>query len=354
MRITRRSADMNTNSIHDPPRKRNNYLPMDTISKGNLATRCIGQVSSDLLNTCFSIIRPNIWYSVIPLDNETSDISSGIRQKWEDILPLLIHTGLIKKNSLSCNGFDVFQPKWHEFVQNFPGSEKLHFTNFRKKGEELRYYVCLGKPTFHNYTKQNNAIQRKSFAFEQLFYMNTADRELRQIMNNHIFKLKDMFNNMTITQDTPEYTIPDPDNEIQSTADTPVIPPPTVTPVVSTPSIVSPELAPVTSPQVTTPHPAVIPTPSSVSPTHPEVKFAMLLDFETATRIHRSGDGLIPIHKRIQPSELEQVIIFLTMNRWGYTNDQLTYKQRKLIQSAACRLTAYDYGYAKPFGTTQI
>ena len=80
----------------------------------------------------------------------------------------------------------------------------------------------------------------------------------------------------------------------------------------------------------------------------------MQLDFRSTTRIHRSGDGLIPIHKRIQPSELERVIIFLTMNRWGYTNKELTFKQRKLIQSAACRLTAYDYGYAKPFGTTWI
>ena len=136
----------------------------------------------------------------------------------------------------------------------FSRPREASFINFREKGEELRYFVCLDGPTFHNYTKQNNAIQRKSFAFEQLSYMNVADRELCKILINHMFKLKDVFINMTITQDTSESTIPDLGNELQSTPDALVITPQRITAVVL--------------PPIVSPHPTAIPTPSPITPTH--------------------------------------------------------------------------------------
>ena len=95
---TRRSAAMNTQSSLDPARKRNKRMPENTISGGIQRRLCIAQISANLLSTCFSRLNPHIWYSVLPSNDGIADISSETRQKWENILPLLIHSHLLKKD----------------------------------------------------------------------------------------------------------------------------------------------------------------------------------------------------------------------------------------------------------------
>ena len=180
MKVTRHSTGRDTSPNHDRPRKRNNHISIKTISKGSTISQCIGQVSRELLTTLFYQIRPIIQYSVVSYDAETSDISSSTRQKWELFLLLLIHTGLVRKNSTSNNGFDIHQPKWEEFALNFPGVTKLHFVNFRKNGKVQQFFVCLGKPIFSNYSKQEKAISNKKIVLEELGYMDTFDKELKK------------------------------------------------------------------------------------------------------------------------------------------------------------------------------
>ena len=97
MRVSRRSTDLRTLSGEASARKRNKYPPPDTITSGRLTKRCNAEISGDLLTAVFDRMMPNIWYSVIPSDGQNADISSGTRQRWEYILPLLLHYGLLEQ-----------------------------------------------------------------------------------------------------------------------------------------------------------------------------------------------------------------------------------------------------------------
>ena len=96
---TRRS-----NSARTPPqpvssRKRTKTAAKVTPLQGYRLAPCAGQVSSNLLTTCFERMRAQIWYSILPSDGQNSDISSGTRQSWDHLLPILLRLGLLKKMS---------------------------------------------------------------------------------------------------------------------------------------------------------------------------------------------------------------------------------------------------------------
>ena len=97
MKVSKRRTGVISSPIRDRSRRRVNDPAIDLQSEGNPLTECIGLVSRDLLVTSFLQIRRNIWYSVVPENDETSNISTGMRQIWDDIMSLLIHCGLIKK-----------------------------------------------------------------------------------------------------------------------------------------------------------------------------------------------------------------------------------------------------------------
>ena len=97
MLVKRRRAAINLPPMRSPFRRRVDNHTIELLSKGTDITRSIGLDSRDLLSTSFLQICRNILYSVVPEDDETSDISNGTRQMWDDIMSLLIHCGLIKK-----------------------------------------------------------------------------------------------------------------------------------------------------------------------------------------------------------------------------------------------------------------
>ena len=97
MKVSKRRTGVISSPIRDRSRRRVNDPAIDLQSEGSPLTKCIGLVSRDLLVTSFLQIRPNIWYLVVPEKDETSDISTGMRQIWADIMSLLIYCGLIKK-----------------------------------------------------------------------------------------------------------------------------------------------------------------------------------------------------------------------------------------------------------------
>ena len=97
MRVTRRSTGLRTPPIMESSRKRNNYTPIVTPCEGFHNQECIAQVSARLLTSCFSQMSRDIWFSIAPNLVKTSNISTGTRQEWQYILPLLLHTGLLEK-----------------------------------------------------------------------------------------------------------------------------------------------------------------------------------------------------------------------------------------------------------------
>ena len=69
------------------------------------------------------------------------------------MLPLLLHSGLLKKTDESGDIFDVMPKIWDVFTQNVSGKSKLHFVMCRKLGQPRQHYVCLSKPTFSSVHK---------------------------------------------------------------------------------------------------------------------------------------------------------------------------------------------------------
>ena len=159
MRVSRRSTVMRTSSGEASARKRNKYPPLDTITNGRLTKRCNSEITGDLLTAVFERMRPNIWYCVVPSDGQNASISSGTRQRWEYILPLLLHYGLLEQKG---EGFAVMAKKWDTFVQNMKTNYKLNFVAIRPKGELRQYYICLGKPTYTSPLKQKRDIANKN------------------------------------------------------------------------------------------------------------------------------------------------------------------------------------------------
>ena len=122
------------------------------------------------------------------------------------------------------------------------------------------------------------------------------------------------------------------------------------------------ETSPNPTPSVTlTDPPTPISVPAPLTHNHPptspyeaDINFAMTLDFAAKPRVHRSGEGKVNIHKKVQPCENHQMLVIFTAIKWGCKNLRFALKERNLIKDAACRTIAYDYGYQKPFGRQRI
>ena len=175
MRVTKRPTSMRTSSSEVSASNRNKYPPPDIITSGHLTKRCIVEVSGDLLTAVFERMKLNIWYSVIPSDGQNADISSVTRQRWEYILPLLLHCGLLEQKG---EGFYVMARKWDNFVQNMKTNYQLDFAAIKPKGELRQYYLCHDKPTYTSPLKQIRDVANKKYTFEQISYPDTADRIL--------------------------------------------------------------------------------------------------------------------------------------------------------------------------------
>ena len=116
MKVSKRRTGVISSPICECSRRRVNDPAIDLQSEGHSPTKCIGLVSWDLLVTSFSQIRPNIWFLVVPESDEMSDISTGTRQKWDDIMSLLIHCGLKKKIAWQAMVSTLFHQNGTNFV----------------------------------------------------------------------------------------------------------------------------------------------------------------------------------------------------------------------------------------------
>ena len=274
-------------------------------------------------------MRPYIWYSVLPSNDGNTDISSGTRQRWDHMLPILKHIGLLQEKQQATNEFEVFATKWNEFVRQMPGSSKLHFVSFRKKGKAKQFYLCLVDSTFKSPTKQLEAVSNKKFAFEELTYLDYADKELRKMLVAHISKLSISTLMAAPTPPTPPpipfslaseppiqfappppasvTTTPPPEyvtttpSPLESVTTTPLPesitnPPPesvTTTPTPPLESItIPPPLESVTNlppPELQLQPEPIPPPPPPPAPELAEVNFALALNFQTTPRLDWSG-----------------------------------------------------------------
>ena len=169
---------------------------------------------------------------------------------------------------------------------------------------------------------------KKQFAFEELTYLDTADKELKKMIDLHINKLN--VDQIIPPQESPVLVATSPFNA-------PPIPP---TESVTSSPIDTPSYLP---PQV----PSIPPT---VSIYNNKIEMAMALDFASLPRLDRKGECEIKCHKRKQAGDNHRTMTILTAKQWGVDNPLFTKKQRERIRTAACRLVSFDYGFRRPFG----
>ena len=76
--------------------------------------------------------RTNIWFSVTPSDDENSDISGGSRQNWDQLLPLLLHRGLLKYYG---GELIVVLDKWNEYAKRY--DQNISFITILLRGRDV-------------------------------------------------------------------------------------------------------------------------------------------------------------------------------------------------------------------------
>ena len=111
MKVSRRSARRGTSPRFLPACKQNNNVSKSNTSQRQELKECSRSISHDLFNSCFRRMRPHFWYSILPSEGGNDDISSCSRQRWDYLLPIIIHIGLLTKNENARNGFDVQMTK---------------------------------------------------------------------------------------------------------------------------------------------------------------------------------------------------------------------------------------------------
>ena len=142
MKVSKRRTGVNLSPIYVASHRRVNDPAIDLKSEEIPLTKCIGLVSRDLLVTSFSLIRPNIWYSVVPENDDTSNISSRIRQTWANIMSVLIHCGLIKKMAWQAMVLTLSHQNGTNFVRHFQASQSyIIVTSERRVRTESSTFV---------------------------------------------------------------------------------------------------------------------------------------------------------------------------------------------------------------------
>ena len=63
-----------------------------------------------------------IWWRILPLEDGYDDISVGTGINWEDLLPLLIHDGLLytTERTIACD-YRVSRDKWESLTDASEG-----------------------------------------------------------------------------------------------------------------------------------------------------------------------------------------------------------------------------------------
>jgi hypothetical protein len=95
-----------------------------------------------------------------------------------------------------------------------------------------------------------------------------------------------------------------------------------------------------------------------VKMTEKEIEFALALDFQRRIDGNRpdrnSGEPTIDVCKVKQFTNIDRSAVVHLLTRWKYNDPRNKGADRKKLAQAACRLVAYDSGFAKPPSGTSV
>jgi hypothetical protein len=154
--------------------------PMSALPKNRTANAENDDFRANLLTRLFDRMVRGIWLRVLPTDDDFDDVSSAMKQDWNDLLPLLVERNLIKcKVTDDVESYEYVKASWECFQTTTRDTLDVRTTPVRQPGTPLTWYICLGDPQYNKPVHQLKAIQKKQFAYME-YHRSPQDNALRR------------------------------------------------------------------------------------------------------------------------------------------------------------------------------
>jgi hypothetical protein len=129
----------------------------------------------NLLTRLFGRMVRGIWLRVLPTDDKFDDVSTAMKQEWEDVLPLLVEQKMIKcKVTDDVENYEYVKAPWENLQTVTRDTLDIRTTTVRQRGTPQTWYICLGNPTYDNPLHQQNAIKNKEYTYMESQFCATA------------------------------------------------------------------------------------------------------------------------------------------------------------------------------------
>jgi hypothetical protein len=115
-----------------------------------LTKNCTANAENDdfRANLLTRIIDPMVrgmWLRVLPTDDDFDDVTSAMKQDWDNLLPLLIEHNLIKcKVTDGVESYEYVKASWGCFQTMTRDTLDVRTTPVRQPGTPLTWYISLG------------------------------------------------------------------------------------------------------------------------------------------------------------------------------------------------------------------
>ena len=119
--------------------------PRSELTKNRTANAKNDDFRANLLTRLFDPMVRGIWLRVLPTDDDFDDVSSAMKQDWDDLLPLLIEHNLIKCKVTDCvESYEYVKASWKCFQTMTRDTLDVRTTPVRQPGTPLTWYISLG------------------------------------------------------------------------------------------------------------------------------------------------------------------------------------------------------------------
>ena len=329
-----------------------------------------------------SVIRKcdtHLWWRVTPDSDESDDICVGSRQAWENVLPVLCHAGLLRTKEVSA-GVGKYQlipieAKWKEMQQYLEDEHNLvmHMSTYRPRGKRrcglIQKYICTqvkktGKGA-KNTPRFNGPGGQKAYQsqhpYEPLFAERSSNRATK-LSNSLADHRKDVqaaqcqktYEDLVTKAKTYGFMDLDLLKTLKENGST------STSKASASSSLSDDELNADAS---TAASASDAPTDATTNTADDIVKAALNLNFDVRMadndqlRPPRYGSNVkdpIPIIKEKQATERMRFCAVALADFWGYSDPTRPFEDRQTIARAACSQIAYDHGYRKSTGGSQL
>jgi len=241
----------------------------------------------NLLVRIFDGMERGVWVRILPNDDTINDLCTASYQKWEDLLPLLIKTGLINcKVAEDVKSYEYRKNSWESLITRTADTLDLRTTRKWQKGQPSFWVMCLGDPKYNNPTDQWKAMASGAYSFVE-YQMSPKQVQLRRELRAAAKEI--LFENATSRLKESQAKGNENTKEARDCAD--------------------------------------------ASKFEAAIDFALEgLDLERKPRKDRhSSDKVITVHNRKQANERERMIVLHTAYLWGWKDGSLTKRERVRI-----------------------